>query len=364
MGGWVIRNWGVLCIGVWMLTVLLFVCRLRVGRVAKVGVALLLAPLFLKSHILRALGLDLLSPAIPAVVEWVWSALFAGSMILALLSVLCFFRFPWKGVILPAVAGAVAAWGVWNGVRVPAVQTHTFAFPDLPAALEGYRIVQVSDLHVSSAARRGRTQAIVEQVNRLHPDVICITGDFVDGTVAQRGEDLEPLRELRAREGVFAVTGNHEYFYDVNGWLAFHAGLGIRFLRNACVFPHPGLALGGVPDPEGAWRGQDVAPDVGAAFAAATNGAFRVLLQHQPAGAADNIRRHGVGLQLSGHTHGGIAPGIRWAVERHNRGYSRGVYRIGRGLLHLSPGCGQCEWLPVRLFNPAEIALIVLRRGP
>lgn len=360
MNWWVIKDWGPIC--AWALTVLLFVCRLRVRVSVKVLVACSLAPMFLKLHVCRWLGLDLLSPEIPALAEWLWSGLFAGAVILAFLSVLCVFRFPWKGVVLPAVAGALASWGVWNGVCVPSVRTCTFSFPNLPESLEGYRIVQMSDLHCSSAARRWRTQAVVDVVNSLNADLVCVTGDIVDGSVERMGSEVAPLRGLRAKDGVFASTGNHEYFYDLPGWLAFHTDLGIRFLQNECVFPRAGLALGGVPDYHGFNHKMDVEPSVRTAFAAATNGEFRVLLQHQPIGAEANIRVHGVSLQLSGHAHGGIAPGIRWAVEQHNQGYSRGVYRYGEGVLYLSPGCGQCEWMPVRFFNPSEIALIVLTR--
>ena len=144
----------------------------------------------------------------------------------------------------------------------------------------------------------------------------------------------------------------------------------MRFLRNECVFPHEGLALGGVDDEAiFRWRARATAPDVGSAFAAATNGEFRVLLQHKPKDARANVFS-GVRLQLSGHTHGGVMPGLNLLVYRANDGFVRGEYRIfadgaasgQEGRLYVSPGCGQWAGFPVRFFDDPEISVLVLRR--
>lgn len=105
------------------------------------------------------------------------------------------------------------------------------------------------------------------------------------------------------------------------------------------------------------WR-----PNVAAAFASATNGEFRVLLQHQPKDARENIAKHNVDLQLSGHTHGGFMPGISSVISRASNGFIRGLYPIRGRFLHVSPGCGQCAWLPVRFLNPSELTVFVLVR--
>ena len=140
----------------------------------------------------------------------------------------------------------------------------------------------------------------------------------------------------------------------------------IRFLANACAIPRPGLAVAGVPDRAGRERGLDAVPDPRGAFAAATNGEFRVLLQHRPKGAEENCREVGVDLQLSGHTHGGIAPLLSWLVKLHNGGYVRGLYpahgRSGDRYLYVSPGSGQWAGFPMRFFNDSEITLLTLRR--
>ena len=314
----------------------------------------------------KAFGGDEFTPDLPAAVIWIWDWLYSGAIILAALTVLTvFLRFRAKMLALPLVAWGASAWGLYNGMRPPDVREIELEFADLPPSLDGYRIVQLSDLHCSSAARRWRTQAVVERVNALRPDLVCLTGDFADGRASRIARHLEPIRALRAKDGVFACTGNHEYYCDYYGWLAnFWAQTeNVRFLSNECAFPRPGLALAGVPDVTGQNMGVDVLPDPSAAFAAATNGEFRVLLQHRPAFAAEYVRKLGVRLQLSGHTHGGIAPGLRPLVARLNDGFVRGLYRMGGSYLYVSPGSGQWSGFPMRIFNDSEITILTLRRA-
>ena len=105
-----------------------------------------------------------------------------------------------------------------------------------------------------------------------------------------------------------------------------------------------------------------VMADVAAAFASAINGEFRVLLQHQPKDARENIIHYNVDLQLSGHTHGGFMPGISAVISRVSNGFIRGLYPICGKFLYVSPGCGQCAWLPVRFLDPSELTVFVLAR--
>ena len=348
----------------WAIVCLTFVRRsdLRIRHQAWWMMGLLLC--FSKFLCFRGFGGSSFCPELPAILIWVWDWAYSGAVILMGLSILFLLRFRRKAIILSLLAWGLSAWGLWCGLRVPAVKTVELSFENLPASLDGYRIVQLSDLHCSSAARRWRTQAIVDRVNALRPDQICLTGDNVDGHVAWSRDFLAPLGELRAKDGVFACTGNHEYYFGYHEWMTkFYSQLpSIRFLTNECVFPKSGLALAGVSDPAGVRRGLDVAPDVRGAFAAATNGEFRILLQHQPKWAEENRREVGVDLQLSGHTHGGIAPGMRQIVERCNGGFSHGVYRLGKSILYVCPGCGQWPGFPMRFFNDSEITLLTLRR--
>lgn len=352
---------------VFALTFAVFVLPLGLGVRAQARWAMFLLVCFSKFLCFAAFGGHAFSPDLPEVLIWVWDALYSGAMILCALAVLTvLWRRRWKLWALPALAWGLSAWGLWNGMRLPDVREVELAYDGLPASLDGYRIVQLADLHCSSAARRWRTEAVVDKVNALGADLVCLTGDNADGRASRIARHLEPIRRLKARDGVFACTGNHEYYHGFYDWMStFYAkAKNIRFLVNECAFPHEGLALGGVPDLSG-WEheGQDVVPDVRQAFAAATNGEFRILLQHRPSAAHENVRELGVGLQLSGHTHGGIAPGIREVVARFNGGFTRGLYPLGKSYLYVCPGCGQWSGFPMRFFNDSEITLFTLRRA-
>ena len=361
----IIRYWSLCAVP---LAILFFVipCRMRIRAQAIWIMFLLLCGI--KGIVYEQFGGDAMAPDLPEKLIWLWNLADDGMFFLVVFSLLWLilpFRKRLNGVriaILPVLSWGIAAWGQYNGTILPVVREVELGFRDLPASLDGYRIVQLSDLHCSSAARGWRTRAVVELVNGLGADLICLTGDYVDGMVACLAGDLAPLKDLRAKDGVYCIRGNHEYYKDHFAWWKWFRENGFRVLVNECAFPHEGLALGGVPD-KNASRYGDVAPDARGAFAAATNGEFRVLLQHRPEGAAENCREVGVRIQLSGHTHGGVAPLIACVVRSANGGFLRGLYGIGDGsYLHVSPGCGQWVGFPMRFFNASEITLLTLRR--
>lgn len=348
------------------LTAVLFVLRLGIrwwGKALWLGWLLFCCSKFLA---FQRLGRNVFVPELPERLIWFWNWAYSGAMILTVLSVVFFWRFRFKGTALSLMAWGLAAWGLWCGVKVPDVHEFELGYDDLPSELDGYRIVHLTDLHASSAAGAWRTRQVVERANALGADLICLTGDLADGSPRKYREILEPLRDLKAKDGVWAVSGNHEWFRWQQGWMNQIRDMGIRFLANECVFPRRSLAVGGVHDfrvldPKNGCLYADY-PDVGEAFASATNGEFRVLLQHQPRAAHANLAGHGVGLQLSGHTHGGIMPVLSWIVGCSNAGFVRGAYRIGESVLYVNPGCGQWAGFPMRFFDPSEIALITLRR--
>lgn len=353
----IIKYWSLFCVP---LAILLFVlpCRMSIRHQARWMMVLLVCGI--KGIVYEQFGGNALAPNLPEGLVWLWNWADDGMFFLVLFSLVWWVR-KGRAWILPILAWGLALWGQVAGTIPPSVREIELTYSNLPLALDGYRIVQVSDLHCSSATRRWRTQAVVDRINGLDADLVCLTGDYVDGMVADRSDDLLPLRELQAKDGVYCVRGNHEYYLDRDAWRNWFAAQGFRFLTNECEFPHAGLALAGVPDITGFQHHCDVAPDVRGAFAVATNGEFRILLQHRPNGAEENCREAGVDLQLSGHTHGGVAPFVCELIRRHNGGFSRGVYRFGDSVLHVSPGCGQWAGFPMRFFNPSEITVLVLR---
>ena len=344
------------------LAILLFIipARLKV-RAQAIWIMVLLA-CGMKGLVFETLGGNAMAPDLPEILVWLWNWADDGLFFLVLFSAVWWVR-RGRTVLLPILAWSVAAWGQYNGTVVPDVHEIALEYPGLPPSLDGYRIVQISDLHCSSASRRWRTQAIVDRANGLDADLICLTGDYVDGSMDALADDMLPLTGLKARDGVYAVRGNHEYYVDKCVWRDWYGQVGLRMLVNECVFPRPGLAVGGVNDDPSACKYGDVPADVGQAFAAATNGEFRILLEHRPHNAPVNLVKHKVDLQLSGHTHGGVSWLIDRVVARANNGYVRGVYRMDGRVLYVSPGCGQWVGFPMRFFNPAEITLIRLVRS-
>ena len=258
---------------------------------------------------------------------------------------------------LACVAAGVAAKGVYDGVRLPDVVEVELEFPDLPPAFDGYRIVQLSDLHVSAAARTDRTAGIVRMVNALKPDLVAITGDFVDGTAERRRADVAPLADLRAADGVVGCTGNHEYYSGWGVWRGVLRELGVRVLENERVLLRRGndtLAVIGENDPVS----HD--SDIRAVAAMAPEGAFRILLAHRPTRLEEHAA-YGVRLQLSGHTHGGAVLGIDRFVARANEGHVRGLYREHGLALYVNSGTGQWAGFPTRLGVSPEITCLTLR---
>lgn len=265
---------------------------------------------------------------------------------------------------LAALAAAVATAGVASAMRVPDVHRLELRIANLPPALEGMRLVQLSDLHLSPLLGHDWIRAVVQRTNALQADAVVITGDLIDGSPSARQADISPLGQLRARQGVYAVAGNHEYYFDYPRWKPVLTQLGLRFLDNQHVLLRQGgasLTLAGVTDKVASARGLP-GPDLKQALQGAPAGSPVVLLAHRPEDAAAHARA-GVAVQLSGHTHGGMAPGLSWLVRRANAGFDSGLYRVQGMQLYVNNGTGLWMGFPIRLGRPAEITEFTLRRA-
>jgi predicted MPP superfamily phosphohydrolase len=237
----------------------------------------------------------------------------------------------------------------------------------LPGAFQGFRIVQLSDLHVGPLLRKPFLDHVVDRTLALEPDVVAITGDLVDASPSDLRDVVSPLARLRARHGVFFVTGNHEYYVGADAWFETLPSLGIRPLRNERVEIARGsdrLDLAGVEDASASHQGSGHGADYERALAGRPTDRPVVLLAHQPRQVFD-AERYGVDLQLSGHTHGGqIAPfGL---ITRLVQPALAGLHRFGTDAaptwLYVNRGTG--FWgPPMRLANPAEITIVELTRA-
>jgi predicted MPP superfamily phosphohydrolase len=230
----------------------------------------------------------------------------------------------------------------------------------LPKELDGTTIVQLSDVHVGPTRGRDFVRQIVERANSLGPDVIAITGDLVDGSVRQLREQIEPLSELRAKHGVYFVTGNHEYYSGAESWCRELTRLGVRVLRNERVSigsDGETYDLAGIDDYHAHQFGGGHGADLPRALEGRDPSRELVLLAHQPR-AIFEAERLGVGLQLSGHTHGGQMWPWNYLVKL-QQPFVSGLARFGRATIYVSNGTGY--WgPPMRLAAPAEITRLVL----
>lgn len=263
-----------------------------------------------------------------------------------------------------ASAAVLAAIGVANALRQPPVRDVTVAIAGLPPRFDGYRLLQLSDLHLSRLFPARWAEAMVARANAAGADLVVVTGDFIDGSVAMRRDDVTPLAALRAPDGIWAVPGNHEYFFDYDAWMRHLAGLGVRLLPNAHAVLERGgerLVLAGVTDASAAATGH-AAPDLAAALAGTPAGVPVVLLDHQPRNARAAAAR-GVALQLSGHTHGGMIVGLDRLVARGNDGFVSRRYQVGAMTLYVSNGTALWPGFALRLGRPSEMTRITLRRA-
>ena len=266
-----------------------------------------------------------------------------------------------RAVLVVGIAGIAGLVGLRIGLRSPVLAREEIRLPRWPVALDGLRIVQISDIHIGPIRGRRFAEHLTRRVNALRADIVAVTGDLVDGNVERIGAEVEPFRALRAPLGVYFVTGNHDYFSGARDWTDKVRELGLHVLRNERVSLETRGAefdLVGVDDHRGDFWGGEGREDLDAALAGRDPGRPAILLAHDPATFVRAVER-GIDLQLSGHTHGGQIFPFGFFV-RLVTPFVAGRYRRGSAEIYVSRGTG--FWgPPMRLFAPAEITEIVLR---
>ena len=292
---------------------------------------------------------------------------------------------PWPAMYVGSVntvlgaASLVTLLGFLSARRTARVVRVDVPIKGLPKALVGFSVVQISDVHVGPTIKHGYVQRIVERVNALQADMVAVTGDLVDGSVADLAVHVAPLAGLKSLHGTFFVTGNHEYYSGAQAWIAELRRLGITVLLNEHVVLHHGrhspnggdaqddsqlmapLVLAGVTD----FTAHHFLPahrsDPVLALEGAPEGApVRLLLAHQPR-SAEAAAKAGFDVQLSGHTHGGQF--YPWNLfVRFQQPFTSGLHRMGCMWVYTSRGTGY--WGPPKRFGaPSEITQIRLVAG-
>ncbi len=250
--------------------------------------------------------------------------------------------------------------GVKNYYSNAVVKKFNVSLKGLPEALKGFKIVQISDLHLGQMMTKKTLEQIVDQVNSLKPDLIAITGDLADGSTAKLLNEANPLKNLKAEKGIYFVTGNHEYYSGVENWTLAIEKMGIKVLNNENIKirrEDDYFYLAGVTDHEGKNFGQEHASDFKKALSGLENGKKKILLAHQPI-AVQKASEYGTDLVLAGHTHGGQIWPFNYFVYL-QQPYLKGFYDYNGTKLYVNQGTG-CWGPPVRLGSKNEITQIIL----
>jgi uncharacterized protein len=259
-----------------------------------------------------------------------------------------------------AAAGVLTVYGVAQAKKIPGVKRITIPVANLPADLDGFKIVQITDIHVSPTIRRPFVEEVVRVVNGLGADIVALTGDLVDGTVPQLARDVAPLADVKSELGNFFVTGNHEYYSGVVPWVKKIQTLGFTVLLNEHRVISRGrgrLLVGGVTD----YRGGSFMPshrsDPGKAAAGAPPVDMKILLAHQPK-SISGAARAGFDFQISGHTHGGQFFPWNFFIGL-IQPFVAGLHQFRKTRIYVSRGTGY--WgPPVRVGVPSEITVLKL----
>jgi predicted MPP superfamily phosphohydrolase len=261
------------------------------------------------------------------------------------------------GLVLALLLIGVA---LWQGMRTPDIVRYEVALPGLPPALDGARLVVLSDLHLGSQLGAHWLAARIAQVETLKPDLIVLLGDLFEGH-GRPDNELQPLfARLQAPLGVYAVTGNHEFHADSQAAILMSETAGVEWLRDRWKVITPGLILAGVDDLTRHNRKGDNGDRISPLLQGRPKGAT-ILLSHSPL-QVEQAAAAGTGLMLSGHTHGGQIWPFSYLVAR-NYPYLAGKYRLGEMSLIVSRGTGL--WGPrMRLWESAEIIEVALRVKP
>ena len=289
----------------------------------------------------------------------------------------------WSAVAVPGLGLLATVLGFWNARRTARVVRIDVPIAGLPAALHGFTVAQISDIHVGPTIRRSYLARIVARVNGLGADMVAITGDLVDGKVADLQRHVAPLSQLTSTHGTFFVTGNHEYYSGAHAWITELRRLGVTVLMNEHVVLHhdSGHQVAPASGRDGEAPRKGTAPMVVAGVAdfsahhfdethrssptaamanAPLNAAMRLLLAHQPR-SAQAAADAGFDLLLSGHTHGGqFWPWMHFV--KYQQPFTAGLNKLKNLWVYTNSGTGY--WGPPKRFGvPSEITHLRLVMG-
>ena len=271
--------------------------------------------------------------------------------------------------VLILLSCSAAFFCVHQGYSMPSDINYTVGSMMVPRGFDSTRIVQVTDLHFFKGTSDRRIDDLAKRVIAAKPDLILFTGDLVDGTVGQRSAQLRRFiddlkKGCSPRFGMISVPGNHEYYSgDYAGWMSSLRDQGITVLENSNVKltaeNGDALYVAGVTD-RAAERFGGEKPDFAKATAGIPRDAGVIMLSHRPYRPQGTFDR--AFLVFTGHTHGGMIPGVDLIVKYENEGYVSGLYHdYGRSLI-VSNGTGIWSGFPLRLApHVADNVIVTLK---
>lgn len=256
----------------------------------------------------------------------------------------------------------LTAYSIINVARGPVVRNITIKHKKLPVELSGLSVIQLSDLHLNLMKSEKWLGNIIDTVNGQNPDLIVITGDLMDTDLSGTKRFYGGLERLKAKYGVFAVSGNHDFYAGLEGFQRVANDVGMRVLSNQKVSIAGGLInICGIDDNTGReiQSGKSALPAKLDLPAGLDKNKFTILLSHRPDVFVE-AAKSGIDLQLSGHTHAGQIPPMDLIIQFYYK-YPYGLYRDGESFLYTT--CGTDIWgPPMRLFSRSEIVKIVLEK--
>ena len=260
-------------------------------------------------------------------------------------------------------AALASGYGIYEARRKPILEKVTVSFPGIRSESDHFKIAQFTDIHAGFTIKRGFIQSAVEQVNNLGADAIVFTGDMVDGTVENLRDDVEPLKDLYAPEGVYFITGNHEYYSGAEAWIEKMDRLGFIVLINEHKIIHHNntrIMIAGVTDYQAGRFIPSQKSDPKKAMGDGADADVKILLAHQPK-SIFSAAEVGFDLQISGHTHGGQY--IPWSfLVTLDQPYIKGFHQYQNTQIYVSRGTGY--WgPPIRVGIPSEITLFTLTKA-
>ena len=268
------------------------------------------------------------------------------------------------GLSAKALAGTVAGfssiWGFYSGLKSPIIERVEVPIKDLPSDLVNFTIAHITDTHVGRMIGVDFIEEVVEKIEKMNPDILVFTGDAADGSVESFGKALKPFSKINPPHGKYFVTGNHEYYSDLNGWLNLIEKVGFKILINESQILNINdstLMITGLPDRSGGHFSSFHKTDMVKALGGMNSSDVKILLAHQPKDI-EYATKYGFDLQLSGHTHGGQYFPFSILVGLAHP-FIKGLYKRDETWVYINQGTGY--WgPPMRIGTEPEITQILL----